>query len=53
MSEEVGGLMLYIEGRWQGGTSEEPVAFTKQSLEELEQGIHHLSKECKALKVCL
>ncbi|CAM6102595.1 unnamed protein product [Calypogeia fissa] len=53
MSEDVDQLMSYIEGRWQGDANETPVAFTKQALEELEQGIHSVSEECKAFRVQL
>ncbi|CAM6126959.1 unnamed protein product [Calypogeia fissa] len=53
MSEDVDQLMSYIEGRWQGDANETPVAFTKQALEELEQGIHGVPEECKAFRVQL
>ncbi|KAL2635427.1 hypothetical protein R1flu_006906 [Riccia fluitans] len=48
MAEQVDQFMSYIEGRATTGRLENNATFTRQSLEELEQGIHLLSENCKA-----
>lgn len=51
MAEKVDQLMSFIEGKWVGEANDPAVAFTRQSLEELEERIHHLSTECKEFRV--
>ncbi|KAG0504731.1 hypothetical protein M758_N022400 [Ceratodon purpureus] len=50
MADEVDNLMVYIEGKGQRTSSNEPPCFTKQSLNELELGIRTLADNCKTVK---